>query len=302
MKTTLNRRNFLQVAGMSMTAAVAARGTSLAAADTAPEKLSTPSAEKLGWPVSIAMYTFRSVSFYEALDKVAALGVRNVEPAFFLRLDGKRPKLQTGESLPAALRKEMKQRMTDHGIAMHSYYANVTDDADAARRVFEFTKEMGARTIVAEPPAAAFDMVEKLCDEYRINLAVHNHPKSPTSHYWNPDTVLSVCQGRGKRIGACCDTGHWIRSGLNVLDCIKKMQGRIIEMHLKDVAQSGQPAARDVPLGQGLADYAKVLQELRRQKFQGIMTVEYEHQSPQLMDDVAQCLAFVEKTSRDLTS
>ncbi len=304
MKRNLDRRNFLRTTGMTITAAMTsawtADGGALRAAENKPNALSTPSAAKLGWPVSIATYTFRGVSFYEALDKIAALGVQNVEPAFFLRLDSKRPNLKTGETLSTELRKEMKQRIADHGIAMRSYYANVTADADAARRVFEFAKEMGALTIVAEPPAAAFDMVEKLCDEYQINLAVHNHPKSPKSHYWNPDAVLAVCHGRGKRIGACCDTGHWIRSGMNVIECIKKMQGRIISMHLKDVAQSGKPAARDVPLGQGLADYAGVLRELKRQGFKGIMTVEYEHESPQLMDDVAQCLAFVEKMARKL--
>ncbi len=30
------------------------------------------------------------------------------------------------------------------------------------------------------------------------------------------------------------------------------------------------------------------------------MTVEYEHESPQLVDEVAQCLAFVEKTAAQL--
>ena len=40
----------------------------------------------------------------------------------------------------------------------------------------DFAHEMGVRTLVAEPPAEAFDVIEKLCEEYQINLAVHNHP------------------------------------------------------------------------------------------------------------------------------
>jgi sugar phosphate isomerase/epimerase len=260
--------------------------------------LSTPSAAQLGWRLAVATYTFRGISFYEMLDKVSALGVKYVEPAFFLKLDKDRPELQTGDSLSAPLRAEMRQRMKDHGISMPNYYADVKDDADAARKAFEFAKEMGVETIVAEPPASAFDMVERLCDEYKINLAVHNHPKGPQSLYWHPDNVLAVCQGRGPRIGACCDTGHWVRSALPVLPMIQKMEGRIITMHLKDVAEEGRPEARDVPLGQGRADYAAVLRELHRQKFTGVLSIEYEHESDQLVDDVAQCLAFVEKTSR----
>ena len=300
MTRNLDRRVFLQTTGV-LTAGAALVGVwprwGLGAE---AGKLSTPSAEKIGWPIGIEMYTFRSISFYEALGKIAALGVRHVEPGFFLPLDSKQPGLTTSEKLTPEGRKEMKQRMADQGISMTNYYADVNTDRDAAVKAFEFAKEMGVKTIVAEPPPEAFDMVEKLCDEYAINLAIHNHPKSPQSRYWTPDNVAAVCKGRGKRIGACCDTGHWVRSGLKPIDCLKKMQGRIITFHLKDVGEWGKPEARDVPLGQGVADYTGILKELKAQGFQGLMTVEYEHESPQLVDEVAQCLAFVEKTAAQL--
>ena len=159
---------------------------------------------------------------------------------------------------------------------------------------------MGVQVIVAEPPAAAFEMVDRLCQEFQISLAIHNHPKSPNSKYWNPEAVLAVCQGRSPRIGACCDTGHWVRSGLKPVECLKQLKGRIISMHLKDVGEWDKPAARDVPLGTGLADYAAVLKELKQQGFRGIMSLEYEHDTDKLQDEVAQCLAFVEKTASQL--
>jgi sugar phosphate isomerase/epimerase len=215
-------------------------------------------------------------------------------------LDSKRPKLTTSENLLPAQRKEMRQRMDDYGISMSNYYANLTTDREAAVVVFDFAQEMGVQTIVAEPPPEALDMIEKLCDQYQINLGIHNHPKAPNYKYWDPDNVMAVCQGRGKRIGACCDTGHWIRSGLKPMGCLKRMEGRIVTFHLKDVAEWAKPKARDVPLGEGLADYANVLKELKRQGFRGVMSVEYEHESPQLMEDVAACVAFVEKTAAQL--
>ena len=177
---------------------------------------------------------------------------------------------------------------------------NLGADEAKARKIFDFCKEMGAGTIVAEPPAEAFDMIEKLCDEYQINVAVHNHPESPKSMYWKPENVLAVCKGRGKRIGACCDTGHWVRSGLNAVECLKKMEGRVLDFHLKDAAELGNRKSRDVPLGEGKADYAAVLAELKRQGYRGVLGVEYEHDSPELVADVAKCVAFVEKTAKML--
>jgi sugar phosphate isomerase/epimerase len=300
MTRNVDRRTFLQATGALAAGATVAGFFPHAAAAAAEIKLSTPSAEKIGWQVGIQIYTFRSISFYEALPKIAALGVRHVEPGFFLKLDSSRPDLTTSETLSPELRKEMNQRMADLGIDMPNYYGDVSTDRDAVVKVFEFAKEMGTQTIVAEPPPEAFDMVEKLCDEFAINLGIHNHPKSPDYRNWDPENVAALCKGRSKRIGACCDTGHWVRSGLKPIECLKKMEGRIVTFHLKDVGEWGKPEARDVPLGQGKADYAAVLKELKRQKFQGLMTVEYEHESPQLVEDVAQCLAFVEKTAAQL--
>ncbi len=300
MQNKIDRRGFLKTAAAIAVgdSLIRSGGALVSAAETV--KSATPHAEKLGWSLCGQLYTFRSFSFYESLDKIASLGLRYVEPCFFLRLDKDRPGLKTSEQLSVPLRKEMKQRMADRGIRMINYYARLDNNAAAARRTFEFAKQMGAETIVAEPPAEAFDLVESLSDEYEINLAVHNHPKSPKSKYWRPENVLAVCKGRGKRIGACCDTGHWVRSGLKPVDCLKKMEGRIISVHLKDIAEWNKPAARDVPLGTGLADYTAVLKEFQRQGFRGVMSVEYEHESPKLMDEVAECIAFVEKTARSL--
>ncbi len=300
MTRNVHRRAFLQAAGALAAGATVTGLFPRWAAGMGEVQLSTPSAEQIGWQVSVQQYTFRGISFYETLEKLAALGVRHVEPAFFLRLDSARPELQSGESLAPELRKEMKQRMADCGIDMPTYYAGLGADRDAAVKAFEFAREMGTHTIVSEPPPESLDMIEKLCDEFAINLAIHNHPKSPDYRYWDPANVMAACQGRGKRIGACCDTGHWVRSGLKPVECLQVMAGRIITLHLKDVGEWGKPEARDVPLGQGRAEYGEVLKELKRQKFQGVMAIEYEHESPQLVEEVAACLAFVEKTAGQL--
>jgi len=298
MRHRINRRGFLKTTGAlgaGITLA-ALRSPRLSAAEAV--KSSAPNAEKFGWPVCCQLYTFRRFTFYEALDKIASLGIRCVEPCFFLRLCKDRPELKTNESLPADVRKQVKAKLADRGIKMANFYANLGNNEDQCRKVFDFAKEMGTETLVAEPPAEAFDMIEKLCEEYKINLAVHNHPKSPRSKYWKPENVLAVCQGRSKRIGACCDTGHWVRSDLDPVQCIKKMKGRIIALHVKDVIERGKPSARDVPLGTGKAGYAAVLKELHGQGFKGVMSIEYEHESPKLMEELAQCVAFVEKAAK----
>ncbi len=320
MKTnTCTRREFLGRAIVSGAGAALALPCRPWAAEGPAEKkarLSTPNAERLGWRLCCGIYTFRDRSFYEALDVLAGMGVRRVEPAFFLPLSKDEPGLKTGESLAPAKRREMKQRMADLGISMPNYYAPIEGgaaelapgghisrpkyyapsegDKGTYRKIFDFAKEMGVETLVAEPPPEAFEALDVLCQEYKINLAIHNHPEGSGSKYWNPDTFVKACKGRSARIGGCPDTGHWVRSGLDTLASLKKYEKRIITIHLKDAAESGKRESRDVPLGTGQANYTALLQQLYDWKWRGVMSVEYEHLSPQLVQDVAQCVKFVE--------
>lgn len=290
----LNRREFLTRTATSTVGAALTMVATAKAGKKQKTRSSTPRAEKIGWRIACQLYTFRDRSFYEALDAISSLGIRNVEPCFFLPLDKERPGLMTSESLSPNLRRELKARLKDYGIRMINYYAPIDGNTKNFRRIFDFAGEMGVKTLVAEPPAEVFEKLDELCNEYKINLAIHNHPKSPDSKYWRPEDVLKVCEGRSKRIGSCPDTGHWVRSGLDPVQCLKKAKKRIITMHLKDVAESGKPQARDVPMGTGKANYTAVLNELYAQKFRGVMTIEYEHLSPQLVEDVGKCAKFVE--------
>ncbi len=300
MRRSVDRRTFLGVAasaGMGV-ALGGAFGRTCAGAEVL--KVALTNAKKLGWTLSCQLYTFRDRSFYEAIETIAALGFESVEPAFFLPLAKDNKDVQVNEKLDAAARKELKKRLADAGLAMKNFYGDLGADTADSRKKFDFAKEMGVETFVAEPPPEACEAIDRLCEEYKINLGIHNHPKSPESRYWQPENVLAAVGARSKRLGGCCDTGHWVRSGLDPVACLKKMEGRIVSMHLKDVQEWGKPEARDVPLGTGKANYAEVLKELRRQKFRGVLTIEYEHQSPQLTKDLAQCLTFVENWAKGL--
>ena len=204
-----------------------------------------PNAEKLGWRLGCQAYTFNRFTFFEAVDKTASLGLHYIEAYPGQRIS-KDSSAAIGADMTAADRKEVLKKLADSGVKMVNFGVGGCD-----RKHFEFAKEMGIETLVAEPDEDDFDAIDKLCDEFGINLAIHNHPKP--SHYWNPDTVLKVCKGRSKRIGACADTGHWARSGLNPLECLKKLEGRIISFHFKDLNKMGLDA-HDVPWGTGVCD------------------------------------------------
>ncbi|MCY2989272.1 MAG: sugar phosphate isomerase/epimerase [Planctomycetota bacterium] len=262
-------------------------------------ELSTPCMEKLGWHLSVQLYTYRRYPLFEALDKVAELGIRHIEPLTALKVDAKRPELRANEDLPSEVRKELKTMLTDRGMFLSSIFANFTGEPTQAKRLFDFCKELGTGTIVAEPPADALDLIEKLCDEYRINVAFHNHARGQ-SPYWKPEQVLAACNNRSSRMGGCCDMGQWARSGLDPVESLRKMKGRIISIHLKDIAKRDEPSSRNTVFGEGEGDFANSLKELKRLGYRGLTTVDFEYDTPALQEDMARNMAFVEDQAKRL--
>jgi hypothetical protein len=146
---------------------------------------------------------------------------------------------------------------------------------------------MGIETIVAEPPEEMLDLVERLCKEYKIKVALHNHPKP--SPYWDPERVLKVCKGRSAWIGSCGDIGHWIRSGIQPIEAIRKLGPRVLTMHFKDLNEFGNPGAHDVVWGTGVANVAAILKELDLQKYRGVFSIEYEYNWDNSLPELRAC-------------
>jgi sugar phosphate isomerase/epimerase len=253
-----------------------------------------------GWRIGIQAWTFNRFTLYEAIDKTASLGLDWIEAyPHGQKLSKEKPDIIFGHEMPLEIRYEVKQKLADAGVTLINYgVVGLPNDEAECRKVFEFAKDMGIETLVSEPPAEAFDMLDRLCQEYKISVAIHNHPKP--SGYWNPDTVLEVCKGRSKWIGACADTGHWMRSGVNPVETLKKMEGRIISLHLKDLKEFGKREAHDVVWGTGVGDVKAMLAELHRQNFKGVFSIEYEHNWDKSLPEIRRCVQYFNKVAGEL--
>jgi sugar phosphate isomerase/epimerase len=284
---------------LAMFAAVLTAATAWAAAPDA-------GAQKLGWRLGCQAYSFNRFTFEEAIEKNASMGLKVIEIYPGQRLSKAKPDAKVGHDMSDADVAEMMKMAAAKGVTIVNYgVVGLSKDEAASRKVFEFAKKVGIETIVSEPPEDAFDTIEKLCEEYKINVALHNHPKP--SRYWDPEVVLKACEGRSKRIGACADTGHWLRSGLDPLECLKKLEGRIISLHFKDLdkkgpVEQGQPGPHDVHWGKGAANAEALLAELKRQGFKGVFSIEYEYNWDNSVPDIAECVKFFNATAAKLSA
>jgi len=288
----MNRRTFLKTAGVAGAAVgLASQGGLRVLAEDIPK--GAPNAEKLGWRLGCQAYSFNRFTLFEAIDKTASLGLHFIEAGPRQRISSKQT-VAFGPDISAAIRRDVLKKLADSGVKMVNYGVSGYD-----RKHFDFAKEMGIETLTSEPDEKDFEATDKLCSEYGINIAIHNHPQP--SHYWNPETVLKVCQGRSKHIGACADTGHWARSGLKPVECLKKLEGRIISFHFKDLNQMG-PEAHDLPWGSGICDVKGMLMEIHRQKLKAVFSIEYEYHWDNSLPEIAQCVAYFDRVAVELAA
>ena len=105
--------------------------------------------------------------------------------------------------------------------------------------------------------------------------------------------LMWLVKDRDPRMGACADVGHWVRSGLNPVDCIRILKGRIFDSHMKDLTEFGNVKAHDLPFGTGKSDIPGILAEYHAQGYPGPLHVEYEHNWETSLPEIKQCLEFV---------
>jgi len=255
-----------------------------------------PESQTGGFAIGCQAYTFNRFSVFEAIDKTAAAGGKVIEFYPGQKLSPTEPTVVFNHDASDEVVAKVKAKLGEAGLRAVNYgVVEVPADEPGARKVFDFAKKLGLRSITTES-TGSLDTIERLVKEYDIGCGIHNHPRRPNDpsyRVWDPAYILEIVKGRDARIGAAADTGHWTRSGIKPVDALRLLEGRVVSVHLKDLNVFGQREAHDVPFGTGVGDVPAVLDELRRQAFGGNISIEYEYNWESSVPEVAQCIGFV---------
>lgn len=249
------------------------------------------------WKLGVQLWTFRMFPFVEAINKVDSAGIKNIEAYPGQPLGGEFKKETFGSGMSAETRTKIKQLLQSKGITLVAFGVISGGTPDDWKKNFAFAKDMGIQYLTVEPPKNQWDMVDSLAGASGIKVAIHDHPKP--SAYWHPDSVLAAMKGH-PNIYACADIGHWTRSGLDINDCLKKLEGRIIGAHLKDVNKFDSTKAEDVIPGTGVIKFPEVFAEFKRLGFTGMFSIERENNWNNNLPDVIQIKNFFEQEKAKL--
>ena len=248
---------------------------------TSPEK-STP---RLG----LQAWTFRSLTFTETLKTANRLGIHYLQAYPGQKLGGDLPG-SFNHTMDAATQAKVLALLKSEDVKLVSYGVVGARDAAEWRQIFVFAKSMGMDSIATEPKPETLAAIDPLSREFGIAISLHNHPTP--SIYANLDTALAAIKPFGPNVGLCADTGHWVRSGCDAVETLRRAEGRIVAVHFKDLNEVNVKGAHDVPWGTGASNAAGQLAELRRQHFTGVVLVEYEYNTADLEKNVGLCVEY----------
>ena len=254
----------------------------------------------MNWTVGPCAYSFRLFTFFDAVDKAKEAGMAHTE-AFEGQKVSPEIDRPLKRDLPDEVIEKIRKKLDDSGVTLTSIYIhNIPNDPEECAAIFAFAKKLGVRAIVSEPDQKAIDLIEEHCKKNQIALALHNHPEGK-SRYWHPDEVMKACKGRSKWVGACGDSGHWTRSGLDPVECVRTLGDRLLTMHVKDLNAFGDPKAHDVPWGTGKGNVAGILAEVNSLGLEPILFgIEYEHNWKNSLPEIRQCGEFCREKGKEL--
>ncbi|MCK4629045.1 MAG: hypothetical protein KAT56_08570, partial [Sedimentisphaerales bacterium] len=90
-----------------------------------------------GWRMGVQAYSFKEFTFYEAVDKSAAMGMNWIEAYGGQRLSKDRPGVKIGHNMPVELREEVKKKLAAANVKLVSYgVVRLSNNEVECRKVF----------------------------------------------------------------------------------------------------------------------------------------------------------------------
>lgn len=261
-------------AGLGLALLMGASATPARAMDKIPDEYKTN-----GFAVGCQAWSFRVFTLKEAIELTHKAGGKIIELIPGQALSPDQPNVKFGQNATDEQIQQVRQWCKENDILPVNFGVITVHGPKEWEEVFSFAKKMDLYGVTSEPAAGDMDTIEQMVKKYDIHFCIHDHPKqarNPGYKFWDPNYVLSLVKDRDPRMGSCADTGHWLTSGVDPIEALKILKGRVMSSHLKDRDRKGEQH-HDVAWGTGVGDIKGILAELKAQNFQGNIDIEYEN-------------------------
>lgn len=252
--------------------------------------------------LGMAGYTYKEFKTEEMLRDLERLGIRNLcVKSFHL------PLTATGAEIAA-----FRRQCADHGVTPSGIGPINMKTSEAVKQAFDHAAALGVGTIVAVPyhdgpmkkwgdfeaDRAICELCSAKADEYRINVAIHNHGYETLKCFPTGRSVCAYVKDLSPRMGMCLDIGHDLRMGDDPAETIRICADRLFDLHLKDIdlGPDGKQGVARI-LGRGSIDLPAIVRALSDVGYEGCCSIEYETNFKDNLVDLAESVGYFKALS-----
>ena len=269
-----SRRQFFKLAGTGILAA----GFSSVYASSEISSLNEKPADSFS--IGMAGYTFKQFPIEKTIEMMKKIGVSRLSLKDFHL-----PMTSTQEQIDTVL-----QMFKTAGITVYTLGVIYMKNEETVDIAFEYAKKAGVSMIVGAPNYELLPYVEQKVKSSNIRLAIHNHgPDNPL--YPNATDIWEHIKDMDPRMGICIDIGHTTRDGHSPSGDLEKYQKRIFDIHIKDVDKASKEGTT-VEIGRGIIDIPDFVATLRKVKYTGTCSLEFEKDMKDPLAGIAESIGY----------
>ncbi len=270
------RRNFLKLAGTGILAAGTVKVYGTSAYPLPPKK----NPVKDAFSVGMAGFTFLRFDVEKTIQIM-----KRIEVTYLSLKDFHMPLDSNQEQITGII-----DKFKSAGINVYTVGVIYMKSQESVDQAFEYARMAGVKMIVGAPNYELLPHVEKKIKEYDFRLAIHNHgPDNPL--YPNATDIWNHVKDLDSRIGICIDIGHTTRDGQNPSIDIERYKSRIFDIHIKDVDKASKDG-KTVEIGRGIIDIPGVITTLRKIKYTGKCSLEFEKDMNDPLAGIAESIGY----------
>lgn len=268
------RREFLRIAS----AGVAAAGAS----SFLPSGADFRKQEKpdVAFSLGIAGYTFVRLSIDRAIEIMKKVGVNNLSIKDF-HLPYNSTKTQVDEIIG---------KFRNAGLNVYGAGVVYMTTREFVDQAFEYARMAGVKVMICAPNYDLLPYVNEKVKSADFKLAIHNHgPDNPL--FPNATDIWEHIKDLDPKIGICIDIGHTMRDGADPAKDILRYGSRIYDVHIKDVDKAAKEGTT-VEMGRGIINIPSVVDALKKVKFSGSCSLEFEKDATDPLAGVAESIGY----------
>lgn len=186
----------------------------------------------------------------------------------------------------AAFHEKLKQSGVT-GYAVGPIYMKTKQEIDNG---FDYAKRVGVNLIIGIPNPEDLPYIDKKVKEFNMRYAIHNHGPD-IKLFPNAESVHTAVKNLDPRIGLCFDMGHDKRYGDDPIADLEKYAKRIFDIHLKNVTAASKEGTT-CELGRGVIDIPAFVTMLRKVKYDGCCSLEYEKDMKDPLAGIAESVGY----------